>query len=53
MTHLAMLKVDDEGNGATWGDHVTAEEYNAAPRNSERLGKPARAASARDARNRR
>src|SRR5438132_6706275 len=31
MTHLAMLDVDDEGKNATWGDHVTAEEYNAAP----------------------
>jgi quercetin dioxygenase-like cupin family protein len=32
MTHLAMLDVDDEGNNATWGDHVTDEEYNnAAP----------------------
>jgi quercetin dioxygenase-like cupin family protein len=27
MTHLAMLEVDDEGNPATWGDHVTDEEY--------------------------
>jgi quercetin dioxygenase-like cupin family protein len=26
-THLAMLEVDDEGNPATWGDHVTDEEY--------------------------
>ena len=31
MTHLAMLVVDDEGNAATWGDHVTDEEYGAAP----------------------
>jgi quercetin dioxygenase-like cupin family protein len=31
MTHLAMLDVDDEGNSATWGDHVTDEEYDAAP----------------------
>jgi quercetin dioxygenase-like cupin family protein len=31
MTHLAMLEVDDEGNTATWGDHVTDEEYRAAP----------------------
>jgi hypothetical protein len=30
-TDLAMLEVDDEGNPATWGDHVTDEEYNAAP----------------------
>src|SRR5438094_7754652 len=27
MTHLAMLQVDDEGNSATWGEHVTDEEY--------------------------
>src|ERR671932_1907382 len=31
MTHLAMLQVDEEGNPATWGDHVTDEEYGAAP----------------------
>ena len=31
MAHLAMLQVDDEGNSATWGDHVTDEEYGAAP----------------------
>ncbi len=31
MTHLAMLEVDDDGNSATWGDHVTDEEYGAAP----------------------
>src|SRR3954462_6187658 len=31
MTHLAMLEVDDQGYPATWGDHVTDEEYSAAP----------------------
>jgi quercetin dioxygenase-like cupin family protein len=31
MMHLAMLEVDDEGNPATWGEHVTDEEYGAAP----------------------
>jgi quercetin dioxygenase-like cupin family protein len=31
MTHLAMLEVDDEGNPATWNEHVTDEEYAAAP----------------------
>ena len=31
MTHLAMLDVDDEGNPATWGDHVTEAEYAEAP----------------------
>ena len=31
MTHLAMMDVDDQGNAATWGDHVTDEEYAAAP----------------------
>jgi quercetin dioxygenase-like cupin family protein len=31
MTHIAMLQVDNEGNPATWGDHVTDEEYGAAP----------------------
>jgi quercetin dioxygenase-like cupin family protein len=29
MTHLALLDVDDEGKSATWGEHVTDEEYNA------------------------
>ena len=31
MTHLAMLVVDDDGNAAAWGDHVSDEEYAAAP----------------------
>ena len=31
MTHLAMVDVDDEGNAATWGDHVSDDEYAAAP----------------------
>ena len=31
MTHMAMLDVDDEGNNAVWGDHVTDEEYAQAP----------------------
>jgi len=31
MTHLAMLEVDDDGNNATWGEHVTDAEYNPAP----------------------
>ncbi len=31
MTHLALLDVDDGGNIATWGEHVTDEEYSAAP----------------------
>ena len=35
MTHLAMLEVDDKGNNATWGDHVTDEEYRAAPSTEE------------------
>jgi quercetin dioxygenase-like cupin family protein len=34
MAHLAMLDVDDDSNPATWGDHVTDEEYNAAPASS-------------------
>ena len=32
MSHLAMVEVDDDGNAATWGAHVTDEEYAAAPR---------------------
>jgi len=31
MTHIAMFEVDDEGNSATWGEHVTDAEYEAAP----------------------
>ena len=31
MTHLAMLEVDDAGNSATWGTHVTDEEYGQQP----------------------
>lgn len=29
MTHLAMLEVDEQGTSATWGIHVTDEEYQA------------------------
>ncbi len=32
MTHISMLDVDDNGNSAIWGDHVTDDEYAAAPR---------------------
>jgi quercetin dioxygenase-like cupin family protein len=31
MTHIAMLDVDGSGSAATWGPHVTDEEYGAAP----------------------
>jgi quercetin dioxygenase-like cupin family protein len=31
MIHLAIVDVDDEGNAAVWGEHVTDEEYAAAP----------------------
>ena len=31
MTHLALVEVDEEGHPATWGEHVTDEEYAAAP----------------------
>jgi quercetin dioxygenase-like cupin family protein len=31
MTHIAIVDVDEEGNAATWGDHVTDEEYLAEP----------------------
>ena len=31
MTHVAMLEVDDNGDGATWGEHVSDEEYTATP----------------------
>jgi quercetin dioxygenase-like cupin family protein len=32
MTHLALLDVDEKGNNATWGEHVTDEEYAGAGR---------------------
>jgi quercetin dioxygenase-like cupin family protein len=31
MTHLAMQEVNDQGSAVTWGQHVTDEEYGAAP----------------------
>ena len=31
MAHLAMLEVDEEGKSAAWGDHVSDDEYRAAP----------------------
>ena len=31
VTHLAIIQLDDEGHGATWGAHVSDEEYGAAP----------------------
>lgn len=31
MTHLAMQETDGAGNAVTWGEHVTDEEYGAAP----------------------
>ena len=31
MTHIAMLDVTDDGDSATWGEHVTDDEYASAP----------------------
>ena len=31
MTHIAMFDVDEKGNNATWGPHVSDDEYGAAP----------------------
>ena len=31
MAHLAMLEVGEDGSAAVWGDHVSDEEYGAAP----------------------
>jgi quercetin dioxygenase-like cupin family protein len=31
MTHIAMQEADDDGSPVTWGEHVTDEEYGAAP----------------------
>lgn len=30
MTHLSLVEVDDAGTSATWGEHVSDEEYGAA-----------------------
>lgn len=32
MAHIAMQQVDEEGSAATWGEHVTDEEYSAVPK---------------------
>jgi quercetin dioxygenase-like cupin family protein len=31
MAHVAMVDVDEDGNTATWLDHVTDDDYGAAP----------------------
>ena len=31
MTHIAMQQVDEQGSAVTWGEHVSDEEYGAAP----------------------
>jgi quercetin dioxygenase-like cupin family protein len=31
LIHLALVEVDGEGTSATWGEHVSDEEYGAAP----------------------
>jgi quercetin dioxygenase-like cupin family protein len=31
MTHISLVEVDDSGTAATWGQHVTDDEYGAAP----------------------
>jgi hypothetical protein len=31
MTHVAIAEVDDAGSVASWGEHVTDDEYRAAP----------------------
>jgi quercetin dioxygenase-like cupin family protein len=31
MTHIAIQEADDSGSAVTWGEHVSAEDYNAAP----------------------
>jgi quercetin dioxygenase-like cupin family protein len=35
MTHVAIQQADDEGNVASWGEHVTDEEYGQAPEVSD------------------
>jgi quercetin dioxygenase-like cupin family protein len=41
MTHIAMAEVEDEGNAATWGEHVSDEEYGAANRPVTKRAPPA------------
>jgi hypothetical protein len=31
MVHIAMQEADDSGTPVTWGEHVTDDEYSAAP----------------------
>jgi hypothetical protein len=31
MHHIAIQELDDQGSFVTWGEHVTDEEYGAAP----------------------
>jgi quercetin dioxygenase-like cupin family protein len=31
MTHIAMHQVDEQGSAVTWGEHVSDEQYGAAP----------------------
>jgi hypothetical protein len=31
MTHIAMQEADDTGSPVSWGEHVSDEEYDAAP----------------------
>jgi quercetin dioxygenase-like cupin family protein len=35
LTHLSMVEVDDKGNSATWGAHVSDDQYGAAPKIEE------------------
>ncbi len=34
MTHIAIQEVDESGSPVTWGEHVTDEQYEAAPGSS-------------------
>jgi quercetin dioxygenase-like cupin family protein len=38
MTHIAMQEADDSGSPVTWGEHVSDEQYAAAPASDEWLG---------------
>ena len=35
MVHIAIQETDETGSPITWGEHVTDEQYNAAPRSAE------------------
>src|SRR5437667_5638481 len=39
MSHLSIVEADDKGNSATWGAHVSDDEYRAAPAAGKEAGR--------------